>query len=72
MPLPTTVTFAPYSVTADETNDDTTTAVDGEVTTIVTVTFTGLISQVQADWATIAATNLTCPSVLLYAQDSQA
>jgi hypothetical protein len=71
MPLPTTVTFAPYTVTADETNDDQTTSVDGQVTTIITLTLTGLISQVQADWATLAATSLTCPSALLYAQDAQ-
>lgn len=65
MPLPITTTTAPYAIPSDETNDDTTTAVDGFVDVTVTIHLTGQVSQVQADWATLAATALSSPSALM-------
>lgn len=65
MAVPTTFMYAPGSISPDETNDDTTTPVDGQIDVTVTLHFNGLTSQVAADWATLLANNFASPSVLM-------
>lgn len=65
MAVPTTFQYAPGSITPDETNLDATTAVDGQIDVTVCLHFNGLTSQVQADWATMLATNFASPSVIM-------
>lgn len=65
MPTPIVQGLAPYAVPQDETNLDTTTAVDGNVNVTITLQMTGTVANVQADWATIAAVNLVSPSAVM-------
>lgn len=61
----------PYAVNSDETNLDTVTPNDGQVTVAVTFTLTGSVAQVQADYATLAAVStLTSPSATLTWDDA--
>ena len=57
MPLPTTTQVQPF--------DDAISAADGMVDVTIHIHLNGQLSQVQADWATLAATSLTCPSALM-------
>lgn len=65
MATPTTSQYAPGSISPDETNDDVTTAVDGQIDVTICLHFNGLTSQVAADWATLLATNFGAPSVIM-------
>jgi hypothetical protein len=56
---------APFAALPGETNLDTTTPTDGFVTVAVTVTLVGSTTQVAADYATLAAVNLSSPSATI-------
>jgi len=57
--------LAPFTVQADETNDDTATSVDGNVTVSVTVELVGTVAQVGTDWASILAVVYASPSAVV-------
>lgn len=65
MAVPTTFQYAPGSITPDETNDDQTTPVDGQIDVTICLHFNGLTSQVAADWTTLLATAFAAPSVVM-------
>lgn len=61
---------APFAVPGGETNLDTTTPVDGNVTVAVTITLTGTTTQVAADYATLAAVSVSAPSATITWDDA--
>lgn len=68
MAVPTQTTQQPYSSLTDGlTSVD---AVDGFVDAHISLHLTGTVSQVQADWATLAAVSLSSPSALMAAEES--
>lgn len=62
MPVPISQSFVPWSALDGGTATD---AVSGFVDCTIQIHLTGTVANVQADWATLLATNLASPSALL-------
>lgn len=66
MPTPVSVSPLPYTVPGGETDLDTQTLRDALLSLSVTVVITGTKAQLQADYNTLLATNLSAPSTVLW------